>query len=113
MTNEEDLRPTPDPLPPGFALSDGRYIIELELPPLRMGRAYKARDPQLDTTVAINVLSPEPEDELRLLRFRRCVKKAVLERQKTVYDYGEWRGLAYVVVPYVEGVGASVDVGAE
>ena len=109
MASEQEQVPIPEPLPRGFELSGGDYVIESELPPLQMGRAYKARDSRLSVVVAINVLSPDPSDDLRLQRFRHCVKKASLGG-KSVYNYAEWRGIAYVVVPYVEGVGAAVDV---
>jgi hypothetical protein len=98
----------PDPLPPGYQLA--HYRIDDELPPMRMGRAYRAYDTSLNAKVAVNVLARELRTELDTARFRWAVRCAVLEKQMRVYNYSEWLGVPYVVVPYDEKTGATVDV---
>ena len=101
-------RPPPDPLPPGYQFDV--YRIEAELPPMRKGRAYRAYDTNLHALVTVNVLAPELRTELDTARFRWAVRCAVVERQMTVFSYGEWRGAPYVVVPHEHGRDAT-DVG--
>jgi hypothetical protein len=96
----------PDPLPVGYQFA--QYRIEGELPAMRMGRAYRAYDTALNATVAVNVLAPALRTELDTARFRWAVRCAVLEKDMRVYNYGEWLGVPYVVVPYEEGTAADV-----
>jgi len=41
--------------------------------------------------------------------FRRARQKA----HSQAYDYGEWEGIPFVTIAYIEGVGAAVDVAKE
>ena len=66
----------------------------------------------MEAEVAINVLAPELRTEEGIARFRWGTRCAVRERNETVYSYSEWLGVPFVVVPYAEGVGATVDVGS-
>ena len=107
MTTETGL---PEPLPTGYRCSD-RYVIEAELAPQSMGRAYKASDTALHEVVAIIVLAPALRDQDGVMRFRLSFKKARSTHPDAVHDYGEHRGVPYITVKYVEGLGAAVDVG--
>jgi serine/threonine protein kinase len=85
----------------------GRYEIEANLG--RRGNlvVYRAYDPQLERQVAIKVLSPHVavDDEFRA-RFRREVEIiAALELAciVQVYDFGEYEGQPFVVMPYLAG----------
>jgi serine/threonine protein kinase len=103
--NDDDR--LPDPLPPGFRL--GRYVIESELGSNAFGRVYKASDPSLTGVVAVNVLAARLRNEEGIHGFVRAVRVATLSASGPVYDYSEYYGIPFVVVGYVEGVGA-VDV---
>jgi hypothetical protein len=91
----------PDPFPVGYLLH-GRYRIEAELAPQRLGRAYRAYDEAIGVVVAVNVVSAEakasPEGEHFPLVFRRAFYK----HRGQVYDFGSWRGVDYAVVKYLE-----------
>jgi hypothetical protein len=97
----------PDPLPAGYQL--GPYLVEAELPAMRMGRVYRARDSRLKAVVAINVLGVDLRGDEGRFRFMRGAHKASAGGQQ-VHDFGEWLGVPYVVVGYREDVGALVDV---
>jgi hypothetical protein len=101
--------PFPDPLPPGYRLHD-RYLIEAELSPQTMGRAYRASDTQLQELVALNVLDAALRDDEGVMRFRMCFRAAFFRHRGDVYEYGEYLGVPYAVVKYAGGV-AVVDVG--
>jgi len=103
--------PEPDPLPSGYEL--GRYVIECELAPARMGRVYKAQDPALKEVVAINVLAPALRDRDRLRQFRMSFRKAFYRNRGKVHEYGEAKGIPFAVVAYDEEQGAAVDVSIE
>lgn len=102
---EESAVP-PEPLPPGFQLA--RWMIETELPQMRMGRAYKARHASLGRTVAIHTLSATAGDA-GLYRFLECIRRAATNTDR-VYEVGEHLGIHYVVIAYTEGVGAAFDI---
>src|SRR5262245_45784957 len=109
MTKSEDSSESPDPLPAGFSL--GRYVILEELAPAEMGRVYKARDAILGETVAINILAPSLRDDATRYKFMMRARMAAETRPDTVRALGMDRGVPYVVVTYLEGVGAAVDIG--
>jgi hypothetical protein len=102
----------PEPLPIGYRLHD-RYVIEAELSPQRMGRAYRAFDTGQRETVALNVLSSEATAGDGLTRFRRLFKRAFYTHRGDVFEYGEDGGVVYAVVKFIDGVGPAVDVGDE
>lgn len=101
----------PDPLPNGYRL--GRYVVEGELPKATLGRVYKAFDTALKTVVALNVLSPAHRDHDARWRLLAGLRRERQKPEPQAYDYGEWEGIPYVTVAYIEGVGAAVDVGKE
>ena len=106
----------PDLFPSGYKL--GRYIIQSELAPARMGRVYKALDPLRDRPVAINVLAPDLGPNGQAI-FLDCVRRAC-EKDRAghggdlgsaaVLDLCQLEGVTAVVVAYVDGVGAALDV---
>jgi hypothetical protein len=101
----------PDPLPNGYQFS--RYVIESELPPGELGRVYKAFDTALKQTVAINVLAAELRHNQGKWRLMAALRRARRKPNPQAHDYGEWEGIPYVSVAYIEGVGAAVDVAKE
>jgi hypothetical protein len=109
----------PDPLPVGYKI--GRYIVEAELAPGRMGRVYRASCPIQGKSVAINICAAERnshEEAIFLDRVRRvCAKyheKVGDDLAKfPILDLFMVEGLTGVVVMYEENVGAVLDVGAE
>jgi hypothetical protein len=101
----------PDPLPPGYEL--GRYLIECELAPAGMGRAYRALDTVLKGVVAINVLAPALREPDGLMRFRMCFRKAFDRNRGRVHEYAEVQGIPFAVVAYDAERGMAVDVSVE
>jgi class 3 adenylate cyclase len=112
-------RPAPSAAPPaararpgaGEPRRLGRYEIVQELGRGAMGAVYKARDPQIDRTVAIKVIvvgnqPPEAMEEY-LVRFRREAQTAGRMSHSgivTIYDVAEDdEGQPYLVMEYVEG----------
>ena len=87
----------------------GRYIILQELGAGGMGVVYKAHDPQLQRTVAIKVPrfdQPGNLTEISRGRFLREARAAGAIRHPHVcpiYDVGEYDGVPYVVMAFVEG----------
>jgi eukaryotic-like serine/threonine-protein kinase len=76
-----------------------------------MGAVYLAQQSRPRRQVAVKVLlplTPLPPNQLAafLERFRRETDAAAsLEHPNiiTVYEYGEYNGLAYLVMPYISG----------
>jgi len=82
----------------------GRYRVLDRIGGGGMGTVYRARDPQIDRTVAIKVLNTDDE-ELRA-RFRQEVRVAgTLTHSNivTIYDYGEENGRPFIVMEFVDG----------
>ena len=71
------------------------------------GTVYKARDPELDRTVAIKILpahlSSSPELKARFEREARAVSSLNHPHICHLYDVGEQDGAAYLVMEYLEG----------
>jgi eukaryotic-like serine/threonine-protein kinase len=90
----------------------GRYVIEGLLGQGGMGAVYKARDPELDRTVAIKTVNPLllASEELRqeyLERFRREARAAGRLSHPNivaVYDLGMDGDTIFFVMEYVSGV---------
>ncbi len=99
--------PSPEiPLPARI----GRYEILGLLGAGGMGRVYKARDPQLDRTVAVKVphFDGSPDSQaVRKARFLREARAAAAVVHHPhicpIHDVGEEGGLPYVVMAYIEG----------
>ncbi|HID65214.1 MAG TPA: hypothetical protein EYP49_21055, partial [Anaerolineae bacterium] len=93
------------PLSPGENV--GPYRIIEQLGQGGMATVFKAYHPALDRYVAIKVLHPAfKEDSNFLARFQRearIVAKLEHPHIVPVYDFSEHRGMAYLVMRYVEG----------
>ena len=78
-----------------------------------MAMVYKAHQPSLDRFVAVKVLLERHDPQL-VARFR-AEARAIAQLQHPhilpIYDYGEQDGLFYLVLQYVEGGAALVDLG--
>jgi serine/threonine-protein kinase len=94
-------------LAPG-SLLESRYEILAELGKGGMGVVYKARDRELDETVALKVLRPDLVSSLEMAhRFRSEVKLARRARHRNVcgiHEYGQDGPLRFIVMEFVEGV---------
>jgi hypothetical protein len=101
----------PDPLPNGYHFS--RYLIESELSPGELGRVYKAFDTAIKETVALNVLALELRHNEGRWRLIAGLRRARQKPTPQAHEYGEWEGIPFVTVAYIEGVGAAVDVAKE
>jgi eukaryotic-like serine/threonine-protein kinase len=85
----------------------GRYDIVGLIGEGGMGRVYRARDTQLDRTVAIKVLSPIVAlDPDRLRRFEQESRAAAALSHPgvlAIYDVGSFEGTPYLVSELLEG----------
>jgi serine/threonine protein kinase len=83
----------------------GGYKIGEEIGQGGMAIVYRAYQPQLERWVAIKILqSTGAGDEEFLARFRREARAIAALRHPnilTIYDYGEEKGIAYIVMEYV------------
>ncbi|WP_323745377.1 protein kinase domain-containing protein [Paludibaculum fermentans] len=83
----------------------GKYEIAAELGRGGFGRVYRAFDPVVSRPVAIKVLT-ESADAAMLARFRNEASAAGNLHHKnivTIHDFGEDRGMAYIVMELLEG----------
>ena len=93
-------------LQPGVVLS-GRYEILQLLGQGGMGAVYKAKDYELDRSVALKVIQPELAKHPGILR--RFKQELILARQVThknvirIFDLGEAEGMKFITMEYVEG----------
>ena len=85
----------------------GGYQIVEEIGRGGMARVYRAYQPQLERWVALKVLTTRGTSSREFLkRFRREAKAIAALRHPnilTIYDYGEEKGIAYIVMEYVDG----------
>ena len=85
----------------------GPYEILSPLGAGGMGEVYKARDTRLDRTVAIKILpealAADPQFRERLDREARAISQLTHPHICTLYDVGEQRGTAFLVLEYLEG----------
>jgi serine/threonine-protein kinase len=85
----------------------GGYQIAEEIGQGGMAVVYRAYQSQLERWVAVKILrATEARGEEFLTRFRREARAVAALRHPnilTVYDYGEERGTAYIVMEYVSG----------
>ena len=88
----------------------GKYEIRRQLGRGAMGTVYEGFDPIIERVVAIKTVRlPESEDEEtaeEIARFRREAQAAGRLTHPNivgVFDYGETKDLAYIVMEYVDG----------
>jgi len=85
----------------------GPYEIVSPLGAGGMGVVYRARDPRLDRTVAIKVLSSstaaDPSFHERFTREARALSSLEHPHICSVYDVGEQDGTPYLVMQYLDG----------
>lgn len=102
---------TPEPTePPEGDLIDGRYSIRRRIADGGMATVYEAQDVRLDRTVALKVmhtrLAQGPNREAFMRHFRREAQSAARIANPhivQVYDFGQWHGLDFLVMEYVDG----------
>ncbi|HCS51391.1 serine/threonine-protein kinase [Rubinisphaera sp.] len=86
----------------------GQYMVESRIGAGGMGAVFKARDEQLDRTIALKVLSPsQANDTSSIKRFHNEAKSAARldhENVARIYSIGEDKGLHYIAFEYVEGI---------
>src|SRR5713226_2178984 len=93
-------------LQPGSMLGDRYEILQL-LGQGGMGAVYKARDVELERTVALKVIRPDLARHPEILR--RFKQELILARDVThrnvvrIYDLGQAGGVRYITMEYVEG----------
>ena len=87
---------------------DGRYRILSELGKGGMGVVYKARDLDLDDIVAIKTLLPSAtmnQEQLERLKSElKLARKITHPNVLRTFDFGEFRGSAYISMEYVRGM---------
>lgn len=73
-----------------------------------MGFVYQARQPELDRTVALKILSPalrrDPAFEERFAREARVLGKLQHPNIVTLFEHGESGGFFYLLMEYIDGV---------
>src|SRR5262245_38033625 len=93
-------------LVPGTLLGS-RYLVEAVLGEGGMGVVYKARDRELNRTVALKVIRPELTSHPEILeRFKREILLASQVTHKNVvriHDLGEAGDLRFLSMSYIEG----------
>src|SRR5260370_10996002 len=84
-----------------------RYEILQLLGQGGMGAVYKARDVELERTVAVKVIRPDLASHPEILR--RFKQELILAREVThrnvirIFDLGQASGVRYITMEYVEG----------
>lgn len=111
--NTADLDATETPTlveTPEDDLIDGRYSIRRRIADGGMATVYEAQDMRLDRTVALKVmhtrLAQGPNREAFMRHFRREAQSAARIANPhivQVYDFGQWHGLDFLVMEYVDG----------
>src|SRR5258708_31939241 len=85
----------------------GPYEIQSAVGAGGMGEVYKARDTRLDRTVAIKVLpasfAGDAEFKERFDREARSISQLDQPHICALYDVGDDRGTAYLVMQYLDG----------
>jgi serine/threonine-protein kinase len=85
----------------------GRYRIVDRIGKGAMGVVYRARDEQLDRTVAVKVLmtdfAEEPDVRARFYREAQSAGRLLHRNIITIFDLGDDRGRAYIVMELLAG----------
>jgi serine/threonine-protein kinase len=109
----------PEAAPPGIlrvgSVFDSRYLIESMLGSGGMGSVYRAKDQELDITVALKVIRPDIASNPHLAEDfeKRFKQELLLARQVThrnivrIHDLGECDGVKYITMQFVEGTNLS------
>ncbi len=85
----------------------GRYEVLQLLGEGGMGAVYKARDRELDRSVALKVIRPELASDPEILQ--RFKQELILARKIThknvirIYDFGESEGTKFISMEYIDG----------
>src|SRR5216684_1491801 len=93
-------------LEPGSVLGERYEILQL-LGQGGMGAVYKARDIELERTVALKLIRPDLASHPEILR--RFKQELILAREVThrnvirIFDLGQASGVRYITMEYVEG----------
>jgi serine/threonine-protein kinase len=91
---------------PGMILGS-RYLIEVEAGEGGMGKVYRARDLDLDRTIALKIVRPELADQPQALsRLKHEISLASQISHKNVlriHDLGEANGLRFVSMAWADG----------
>ena len=105
-TNQDSI-PAGGQSAPALSRDFGRYQILECLGQGAMGAVYKARDGQLDRTVALKIPKFSAEAEPGLLErfYREARSAATLSHPNIcpVYDVGEYEGTHYISMGYIDG----------
>jgi serine/threonine protein kinase len=89
-----------------------RFIILEKIAEGAMGIIYKARDPELNDTVAIKVIQFYPGmDDYKREEYRKRFKREAQAARRlkhpnivTIYDVNEYRSSPYIVMEYIDGI---------
>lgn len=96
-----------DSLAPGSAFA-GRYQIEGLIGSGGMGTVYRAKDLELGDDVAIKTLRPGFTADFnaldRLKSETRLARRITHPNVVRTHDFGEWGGVYYLTMEYVEGI---------
>jgi tetratricopeptide (TPR) repeat protein len=97
----------PSPVPEEGRPFGPRYLLLRQLGKGGMGEVWKARDRELDQTVALKMIRPDLiEDPALLERFKRETTLARMVTHRNVcriYDIGEVEGTRFISMEYLEG----------
>jgi eukaryotic-like serine/threonine-protein kinase len=85
----------------------GKYRIERELGRGAMGVVYRAFDPVVERSVAVKTIRLDVQDSEELLHRLKREAKSIgqLEHPNivTLYEAGEWSGLFYLAMQFIQG----------
>jgi serine/threonine-protein kinase len=90
---------------PGMTIAD-RYEVLAEIGRGGMGSIFRARDIEMDETVALKVLGAEIEADTaaRFVQEVRAARAVVHPNVVRVHTLEKWRDFRYLVMEYIDGV---------